>query len=215
MHRVLKKINQDNKEFVSTEELQDYCKNLYMDYRTIGDYLLTRGYLLNVLDNIYYVKTQEEIRQKKLKYSVLELVGKGLNIKKVKNWYFGLYTALKINNVEYEHDNEFLYLINDQIAKSKPTIILGEKFRFLTFKNALFNFGIINNKIKYSNQEKTILDLIYLWQYNHMNDSRILIETSKILKGISEEKIVEYSQFYPESNRKLLKKALEKLHISH
>jgi len=215
MHRVLKKIKQDNKEFVSSEELQDYSKDLYFDYRTISDYLLTRGYLLNILDNIYYVKTEEEILQNKLKYSILELVAKGLNIKKVKNWYFGLYTALNINNVEYEHDNEFVYLINDQILKANPTKILGENFRFLTFKNVLFKFGIINNKIKYSDHEKTILDLIYLWQYNHMNDSRILIETSKLIKGISKEKIIEYSQYYPESNRKILKKALKKLQITN
>ena len=215
MHRVLKKIRQDNKEFVSTEELQDYSKDLYFDYRTISDYLLTRGYLLNILDNIYYVKTEEEILKNKLKYSILELVAKGLNVKKVKNWYFGLYTALNLNQIEYEHDNEFFYLINDQILKVKPTKILGINFRFLTFKSILFNFGIIKNKIKYSDHEKTILDLIYLWQYNHMNDSRILIETYKLIKGISEEKILEYSQYYPESNRKLLKKALNKGQITH
>lgn len=215
MYRVLKKIRQDNKEFVSSEELQEYSKDLYFDYRTISDYLLTRGYLLNILDNIYYVKTEEEILQNKLKYSILELIAKGLDIKKVKNWYFGLYTALNINHVEYEHENELFYLINDQILKVKPTKILGKDFRFLTFKNVLFNFGIKNNKIKYSDHEKTILDLIYLWQYNHMNDSRILIETSKLIKGISEERILDYSQYYPESNRKLVKKALNKLHIAH
>ncbi len=214
MHRVLKKIRQDDKEFVLSEELQEYCKDLYFDYRTVGDYLLTRGYLLNILDNIYYVKTEEEILQNKLKYSLLELIAKGLNIKKVKNWYFGLYTALTLNQVEYEHDNEFFYLINDQIIKAKPTKILGKNFRFLTFKDVLFNFGIINNKIKYSDHEKTILDLIYLWQYNHKNDSRILIETSKLIKGISKEKILEYSQYYPESNRKVLKKALKNLPIT-
>ncbi len=215
MYRVLKKIRQDNKEFVSSEELQDYSKDLYHDYRTISDYLITRGYLLNILDDIYYVKTDEEILKKKCKYSILELVAKGLNIKNVKNWYFGLYTALKINRINYEHENELLYLINDQILKSKPINILGKDFRFLTFKNALFNFGIINNKIKYSDHEKTLLDLIYLWHYNHMNDSRILIEISKLIKGISEEKILNYSKYYPETNRKLLKKALNKLEISH
>lgn len=211
MHRVLKKIRQDDKEFVLSEELQDYCKDFYVDHRTIGDYLLTRGYLLNILDNIYYVKTEEEILQNKLKYSILELVAKGLDIKKVKNWYFGLYTALTLNHVEYEQDNEFFYLINDQILKAKPTKILGKNFRFLTFKDVLFNFGIINNKIKYSDHEKTILDLIYLWQYNNKNDSRILIETAKLIKGISKEKILKYSEFYPESNRNIVKKALKKL----
>lgn len=215
MIRVLKKIKQDNKEFVTSEELQIYSKDLYLDYRTISNYLVTRGFLLNILDDIYYVKSEEEILQNKLNYSILELVGKGLNLKNVKNWYFGLYTALNLINIEYEHENDMFYLINDQIIKEKPIKILGKDFRFLTFKNALFNFGIIDNKVKYSDHEKTILDLIYLWQYNHMNESRILINAYKLLDGISEEKILEYSQYYPISNRKVLKKALNKLKGAH
>jgi len=215
MIRVLKKIKQDDKEFVTSEELQIYSKDLYLDYRTISNYLVTRGFLLNILDDIYYVKSEEEILQNKLNYSILELVGKGLNLKNVKNWYFGLYTALNLINIEYEHENDMFYLINDQIIKEKPIKILGKDFRFLTFKNALFNFGIIDNKVKYSDHEKTILDLIYLWQYNHMNESRILINAYKLLDGISEEKILDYSQYYPISNRKVLKKALNKLKGDH
>lgn len=215
MIRVLKKIKQDNKEFVTSEELQIYSKDLYLDYRTISNYLVTRGFLLNILDDIYYVKSEEEILQNKLNYSILELVGKGLELKNVKNWYFGLYTALNLINIEYEHENDMFYLINDQIIKEKPIKILGKNFRFLTFKNALFNFGIIDNKVKYSDHEKTILDLIYLWQYNHMNESRILINAYKLLDGISEEKILDYSQYYPISNRKVLKKALNKLKGTH
>lgn len=215
MIRVLKKIKQDNKKFVTSEELQIYSKDLYLDYRTISNYLVTRGFLLNILDDIYYVKSEEEILQNKLNYSILELVGKGLNLKGVKNWYFGLYTALNLINIEYEHENDMFYLINDQIIKEKPIKILGKNFRFLTFKNALFNFGIIDNKVKYSDHEKTILDLIYLWQYNHMNESRILINAYKLLDGISEEKILDYSQYYPISNRKVLKKALNKLKGAH
>lgn len=215
MIRVLKKIKQDDKEFVTSEELQIYSKDLYLDYRTISNYLVTRGFLLNILDDIYYVKSEEEIQQNKLNYSILELVGKSLNLKNVKNWYFGLYTALNLINIEYEHENDMFYLINDQIIKEKPIKILGKDFRFLTFKNALFNFGIIDNKVKYSDHEKTILDLIYLWQYNHMNESRILINAYKLLDGISEEKILDYSQYYPISNRKVLKKALNKLKGAH
>jgi len=215
MHCVLKRIKQDKKEFVTSEELREYCKELYFNYKTISSYLISRGFILNVLDDIYYVKSEDEIIKNKLKYSLLELVGKGLILKHVKNWYYGLYTALNLIDIDYEHEDEFFYIINDHIFKNNPVKILGKKFRFLRFKNALFNFGIINNKIKYSDLEKTILDLIYLWDYNHMNENRLLIELSKLLDGISEEKILEYSQYYPESNKELLKKALNKLQITH
>ncbi|MFX0138446.1 MAG: hypothetical protein ACFFDN_32690 [Candidatus Hodarchaeota archaeon] len=210
MNRVLKKIRQDNKEFITSEELKKYCKELYFNHRIISNYLISRRYLVKILDNIYYVKAIDEINQNKLNYSILELVAKALKLKNVKNWYYGLYTALELTNIDYENQDEFIYLINDRILKNKPIKILGKKFRFLIFKNVFFNFGIINGKVKYSDFEKTILDLIYLWEYNHMNENRILIELSKLLDGISEEKILNYSQYYPKSNTNILKKALKK-----
>ncbi|MFX0036372.1 MAG: hypothetical protein ACFE9I_12130 [Candidatus Hermodarchaeota archaeon] len=210
MHRVLEKIKKDNKEFVNSEELREYCKELYFNYRTIGDYLISRGHLLNVLDDIYYVKSDEEFIKKEIQYSTLELIAKVLKLKKVTNWYFGLYTALNLNKVNYDNQAEFLYLINNQIVRDNPIKILGKKFRFLIFKNSFFNFGIIKNKIRYSDHEKTILDLLYLWDYNNMNENRILIELIKLLDGISEEKILNYARYYPKSNKIILEKALKK-----
>lgn len=211
MNRVLKKIRQNNKEFITSEELKKYCKELYFNHRIISNYLISRGYLVKILDNIYYVKTIDEISQNMLKNSVLELVAKALKKKHVKNWYYGLYTALELMNIDCENQDEFFYLINDRILKNKPIKISGKTFRFFRFKNAFFNFGIINKKVNYSDLEKTILDLIYLWKYNHMNENIILIELSKLLDGILEEKILEYSQYYPESIKNILKNALKKI----
>ncbi|MFX0004526.1 MAG: hypothetical protein ACFFAA_12635 [Promethearchaeota archaeon] len=208
MNRVLKQIRKDNQKFITSEEIKEYCDKLYLNYNTSSDYLISRGYLVNVLEDIYYVKSIDEMRRKKIKYSLLELVAKSLKVKRVKNWYFGLYTALNLNHVEHGHQDEFLYIINDQLIKNEPIKIFGKDFRVLRFKNALFEFGIIKNKIRYSDHEKTILDLIYLWEYNHINENKIVIEISKLLDGISKEKILSYSQYYPESNQKLLEKAL-------
>ena len=216
MIRVLKKIRQDNKEFISYEELKKYSKELYYNHRVISNYLISRGYLVNVLDNIYYVKTIDEISQNMLKYPILELVAKALKKKCVKNWYYGLYTAFELLNIDYENQDEFLYIINDRFLINKPIEILGEKFRFLKVKNAFFKFGMINKKVKYSDLEKTILDLIYLWENNHINEKIILIKLSKllVLDGILEEKILKYSQYYPKSNKNILKKALKNLNYN-
>ncbi|MFX1572743.1 MAG: hypothetical protein ACFFB0_08340 [Promethearchaeota archaeon] len=214
MIRVLNKIRQDKKEFITSDELKSYCEELYLDYRRISDYLISRGNLLSIVEDVYYVKSATEVNKKKLKYSFFKLLSKALRFKQINNWYFGLYTALDLLNISYNHDNNYFYLINDKIVYNKPTIILGKKFRFLRFNNSFFNFGIIQNKTRHSDLEKTILDLIYLWEYNQMNENRILIEVSKLIDGISEEKILEYSQYYPESNQKLLKRALNRLSIS-
>ncbi len=208
MTRVLKTIRQDNKKFITSDELKQYCDELYLNHKLSSDYLISRGFLVNVLEDIYYVKSIDEFKKNKIEHSLLELVGNSLNLKNVKNWYFGLYTALNINKVSFEQPDDNFYLINDMIINNKPITILGKKFRFLRFKHSLFNFGIINNKINYSDREKTILDLLYLWESNHINENRILIELAKLVNGISKEKILEYSQNYPESNQKLLKRAI-------
>ncbi|NVM18920.1 MAG: hypothetical protein HWN80_14495 [Candidatus Lokiarchaeota archaeon] len=208
MNRVLKKIRQENKKFITSEELQNYCKELYFNYRIISNYLISRKFLIKILDDIYYVKAADEMSLDKLKLPISELLAKALKLKNVHNWYYGLYTALKFNEIDYNHQNKYCYLINNRILKNKPIKILGKKYRFLRFQDALFNFGIINGKVKYSDLEKTILDLLYLWKYNHRNENRILIELSKLLKGISKEKIIDYSQYYPKSNQNILKKAL-------
>ncbi len=208
MTRVLDIIKQDDKKFITSEEIKQYCDDLYLNYKLSSDYLISRGYLVNVLEDIYYVKSNDEFKEKKIRLSLLELVGKSLKLKNVKNWYFGLYTALTLNKINYTQPDDFFYLINDVIMNNTPITIMGKQFRFLRFKNALFDFGIINNKINYSDHEKTILDLLYLWDSNHINENRIIIDISKLLDGISKEKILAYGQNYPDSNQKLLRKAI-------
>jgi len=208
MSRVLSQLGKEEKEFFTSEELKKHCDDMYIDYRRTMDYLVSRGHLVQIIEDIYFLKEMNGTNNNELKHSILEFVAKGLKLKKIKNWYFGLYTALNINKIDHNHQDEFLYLINDYILEAQPIKILGKDFRFLRFKNSLFNFGIIKNKIRYSDHEKTILDLIYLWESNHINENKIFIEVSKLMEGVSEEKILQYAQYYPDSNQKLLKKAL-------
>ncbi|MFX0049276.1 MAG: hypothetical protein ACFE8G_14125 [Candidatus Hermodarchaeota archaeon] len=208
MNKVLDKIRQDNKEIITLEELKNYCKELYFNYKIISNYLISRKFLIKILDDIFYVKTTDEINQNKLKIPVSELLGKALELKNIDKWYFGLYTALKLNGIKFVHEDKYCYLINNRILINRPIKVLGKKYRFLRFQDSLFNFGIINGKIKYSDQEKTILDLLYLWEYSQKTENRIINELSKLMDGSSKEKLVEYSEFYPKSTANILKKAL-------
>ena len=211
MNKVLDKIRQDGKEIITLEELRSYCKELYFNYKIIGNYLISRRFLIKILDDIYYVKTAEEINQNKLNVSVSELLGKALELKNINNWYFGLYTALNLNGIKYVHQDEYCYVINNRILINRPIKVLGKKYRFLRFQDSLFNFGIINGKIKYSDPEKTILDLLYLWEYSQKTENRIIVELLKLLDGNSKEKLIEYSKSYPISTINILNKALKNL----
>jgi hypothetical protein len=208
MNRVLNKIRQDNREIITLEEIKNYCKEMYFNYKIISNYLISRKFLIKIFDDIFYVKTTDEINQNKLKVPVSELLGKALELKNIDKWYYGLYTALKLNGIKFPHEDKFCYLINNRILINKPFKILGKKYRFLRFQDNLFNFGIINGKIKYSDPEKTILDLLYLWDYSQKTENRIIVELSKLLNGSSKEKLIEYSEFYPKATINILKKAL-------
>lgn len=208
MNRVLDKIRQDNKELVTSEELKKYCKEMYFNYKIIGNYLISRKFLIKVLDDIYYVKTDDEINQNELKTPVSEIVAKALKLKSIQKWYYGLYTALQLNGINCTHQDKFCYVINNRILINRPIKIFGKKYRFLRFQDALFNFGIINGKVKYSDPEKTILDLLYLWEYSQKTENRIIAELSTLLDGSSKEKLLQYSKYYPKSTTSILNKVL-------
>ena len=76
-------------------------------------------YIIRIFRGIFYVKSLEEIKYKKVKYNHLELVAKGLELKGVKHWYFGLHTALKLNNATHEYFT-IDYVITDSFYRNKP-----------------------------------------------------------------------------------------------
>ncbi len=195
---LLKKLAIDKKEFITSEELKRYCKTMGLNYDITIRHLVSRGYLIRIFKGIFYIKTLEEAKFNKSRYSHLELVAKGLSLKGVKNWYFGLYTALKFNNLSHE-SFAVDYVVNDKLLRSKPINIAGYKFKFIKLTPKLIEFGIIENNLKYSDPEKTILDFIYTWRYNGVPEEKMVLDVSEWAKDISSEKIKKYAVNYPKT----------------
>ena len=195
---LLKKLAIDKKEFTTSEELKRYCKAMSLNYEITIRHLVSRGYLIRIFKGIFYIKTPEETKFNKPKYSYLELVAKGLELKGVKNWYFGFYTALKFNNMTHE-SFAVDYVVNDKLLRSKPINIAGYKFRFIKLTPKLFGFGIIENNLKYSDPEKTILDFIYTWRYNSIPREKIIPDVSDWTKNASVARIRQYAVNYPKT----------------
>jgi len=200
---LLKKLRMDEKEFVTSDELKRYCKSMGLSYETSIKYFVYRGYLTRIFKGIFYVKPLDEIKMGKSKYSHLELVAKGIELKGVKNWYFGLYTALKLNNMTHEHF-AVDYVINDKLFRSKPMAIAGYKFRFIKLTPRLLQFGITSNGLRYSDAEKTILDFIYTWRYNGVPKEKIILNVSEWAKNLPGEKIRKYAINYPKTVQEIV-----------
>jgi hypothetical protein len=195
---LLAKLRLDKKEFITADELKRYCMSMQLNYEKTVRYFLRREYLVRIFRGVFYVRSLEEAKFKQSKYSHLELVAKGLELKDVKNWYFGLYTALKLNNMTHE---TFVvdYVINDKLFRSKPINIAGYKYRFLRFSPKLLPFGVVEDNLRYSNAEKTILDFIYLWRHGGIPNEKILLDISEWAKNTSAKRIREYAARYPKT----------------
>jgi len=200
---LMKKFYLEGKEFVTSDEIKEYCILLNLNYEKIVNYFISRGYLSRIFRGIFYVKSLEELKLGNRKYSYLELVNRGLELKKVKNWYFGLYTALKINNITHEYFT-IDYIISENFYRSKVINIEKRKFKFIKIKPDLLTFGIIENGIRYSDLEKTILDFIYLWIYNNNPKKKILTDISEYIGAVKEEKILFYTKNYPNSVKEII-----------
>ncbi len=200
---LLKKLRLEKKELVTSEELKGYCKQLKLDYESTIDHFVTRGHFIRIFRGIFYVKSLDEMKLGRTKYSHLELVAKGLELKGVRNWYFGLYTALKLNNMTHEYF-AIDYVVNDQILRVNPMKIAGHKLRFLKLKLPLFSFGIVSkDAIAYSDPEKTILDFIYMWRYNGVSKDRIIADAGDWSTNLSASKFVEFAKNYPKTVQKI------------
>jgi predicted transcriptional regulator of viral defense system len=198
MNPILKKLHLQEKRFVTAEEIKEYCSAYNLNYYTTIRNLTSRKYLLRIFRGIFYVKSFEELKLGKMEYSHLELISKGLESKGIDDWYFGLYTALKLSNITHEYF-PIDYIINDKIFRQKPIDVGGYKFKFIKLKESLVKFGLIENRYKYSDHEKTILDFMYVWKYNGVPKEKILIDISDYAENISIDKIERYALHYPKT----------------
>ena len=201
---LLKKLHIDKKEFITSTILKNYCEKLELDYENTIRYFIRQGYLIRIFKGIFYVKDIEEIELGRLKYSYRELIAKGLALKDVKHWYFGLYSALKLNNMTHE---TFVidHVINDTIFRAKPIDIAGYKVTFHRISPKVLTFGILTkDSIRFSDPEKTILDFLYILRYNGVPENKILMDVSEYSNSISKEKIRKYVNHYPKSVKKTL-----------
>ena len=201
---LLKKLYLEKIEFITSEELEKYCKEFEMEYTDTVRYFIRRGYLVRIFKKIFYLRSIEEIKLGRTKYSYRDLIAKGLELKGVKNWYFGLYSALKMNNMTHE---SFIidHILNDKLFRPNPISILDYKIEFHKVSPKLLTFGIIKKRnINYSDPEKTILDFMYILRYNSVSKKRIIIDIKDYAENASLEKLRKYVKHYPKTVKETL-----------
>jgi len=192
-----------NKKYITKEDIKDLIKPLKLDYYSAVKYLLTNNYIVRILRGIFYLKSIEERKLKKIDINYKEAISEALRIKKVKNWYFGLESALKLNNLTHEYIATDT-IISDKIFRKNTVKILNHNIRFIKAKKELFLDGKRKEEYPYSDAEKTILDIIYFSKYNGRKDSEIKNKVNDYLEFANKKKILDYSNNYPKSVKKFI-----------
>ncbi len=201
---IVKKLSLLDKKIIDKEELKIYLNSLDIDYKSGVNYLTNNKYLLNIFRGIFYILSVDERSEKTINADIYELIIKSLELKKVNKWYFGLDTSLKINNLKHEFYN-VIYLINNKLYRNKILRVNGYNLKIIKVKDSLFNFGILKNKLlKYSDIEKTVLDMIYLNKYNGLKDKDILNKVKDLFLLCNKEKLVKYSKRYSKTVDKFI-----------
>ncbi|MDP3027654.1 MAG: hypothetical protein Q8N63_08160 [Nanoarchaeota archaeon] len=185
---IVEKLARDNKKFILADEIKDYCKKLSLNYLTTIKYLIRNKYTARIFRGIFYVYSIEERKLGKSEMNSFEILKEALKLKGVKNWYFGLETGLKFNNLTHEYFT-IDYVISDNLFRAKPIIIMGRKVKFYKLSTKMFLFGIVKKNVNYSDSEKTLLDLLYLKHYSRE-------EFEEIAEELSKTKLLKYAKNY-------------------
>jgi predicted transcriptional regulator of viral defense system len=195
---------------ITSDEIKNICNNnlINLEYNYAISYLLNNGYIERIVRGIFYIRSLEEKRDKVSRINFLDVIVKVMEIKKINNWYFGLESALKLNNLT--HETYFLdTIINNKIKNNKPLEILGRKVKFTKILGVNYSFGIISgktnigNKYYYSNPERTILDIAYLGKYNGKTKKEIKYDIKEYT--VNPLVLKEHSNKYPNTIKEVFK----------
>ena len=186
-------------------EINEACRKFRVNPKNTINYMIYYGFFIRILRGLYYVKSVDEFKLEKA-VDAYKSVSLGMDKLKI-DWYFGLYTSLRLNGLTHEFF-ETIFVLNSSIFRPKEIKIAGEKVKFIKLKGRLFGFGILErNGIKFSDPEKTVLDFIYIFRYRGVGEERIISIIEDYGKGLEKKKLKAYLKSYPKSVSKVVENA--------
>lgn len=199
---LVKKLNLEKEKIITRSAIREYCKILDISYASGISYLIRTRHVYTILRGIFYIPSITERKIKKIEIFHLDALVKALEIKGVNNWYFGLESAIKMNGLTHEYYT-LDTVINDKIFRKNPVKVFGNKIRFIKVKPSLLIKGVIRkNNLRFSNVEKTVLDMIYLEKYNGKSEKEILNSINVYLPSCKKKRLRDYAKYY---NKKIIK----------
>lgn len=207
---IWKKLVLEGVKVVSSDHIKELVDKVGKDEVRSLRYLQEHGYIYRVLKGIFYIKGPEEIESGSFKYSIYEMISEALRLKGVKNWYFGLETALKMNRMTHEYFT-VNYVITDSFRTTKVIGILDSKFKFIkwSMKGDPVEWrekAITDNacSIYWSNKEKTVLDIAYRNFIEKRSHEQVIAPLIEHVGQLEQARLMRYVPFYSPKFRELV-----------
>jgi len=200
------RLNLEDRETVTSRELREHAEALGKNPENAITHLVRYGYLAPLFRGLYYVRSPGEVRLGRRRYNHLELMGIALAKKRIDRWYFGLETALKLNDLTHEYFASET-LVTDRLYRIKGIEIDGRRFIILKWKPQMLEFGLVTKGlIRFSDPEKTVLDLAYRARWNGLATSEITGLVDGYRGRLDPSRLRRYLRRYPRSLQEVLER---------
>lgn len=183
---------------VTTGEIAAVAKELDKDVKNSIRHL-RRKLLVPLFKGYYYVRTPNEVLLNAPGPSALELFAMAAAAKGIGRWYFGLYTALRLNGLSHEHRN-VEYVVGDSLYRINGVKIGSTRFVCLRWNSALVSFGLKRaGAYAFSDPEKTALDFAYWDHWRVLKKGKPRREWLVFSERLDGRRLHDYSRHYPEA----------------
>lgn len=192
----------EGRELITSEVLREMARRIGSRPEHALRHLRREGYLIPLFRGFYYVRTPEEVRLHTERHDPLELFALAARAKGIREWYFGLTTALRLNGLTHE-DRREESVVSRSLYRIHGIPIGSRRFVIHKWGPELFGFGL-NRRGTYrvSDPEKTVLDLAYLdfWRVRKRHSpSRTWTE---YLPSVGAHRVRRYLPHYPREVRR-------------
>ncbi len=148
---------------VSTKDIGELCKRFGFSPANVRTVLIRKGALVPLFfKGIFYVRTSSELLTKTLPLDSLILATLACNKKFGKEWYFGLQTALKLNELVGVQTATKTFIITKKQVRTKIRSMGSREFIFSKIKIPSDQGVIEKNGLRYSDPVRTVLDFLHL-----------------------------------------------------
>ena len=199
---IWKKMLVENYKVVNSSNILKWAKELNKNELNSIDYLQKHGYLVRIIRGIFYVVSPDEREMGYFECSIFERIAMAMEAKGVKKWYFGLESALKLNNMTHEYF-DINHVFTDSYMTTKIIKISDSNFRFYKRKKEHFKFGIMKkSQIYFSDPERTVLDLAYNRYLKSKEPNYFLSPIKEHHEVLDPDKLGNYLSYYSQRFQK-------------